>query len=101
MRSTSIALRLLAGSGIPFLLSGTYALPASPASPGRPRISTSSASRATPRDPRFFKDRGYEIEIEDERWIGKVWRGELSSTSSSTSRLGSIPITDEWFQESL
>ena len=61
--------------------------PATPASPGRPRISTSSASRATRRrSSASSRSAATEIEIEDERWIGKVWKATISSTSSTTSR---------------
>ena len=72
----------------------------SPASPGRPRISTSSASPATrPRSSSFFKARGYRIDIEDERWIGKVWKGEHFFDVIYNISTASIPITDEWFRE--
>ena len=48
----------------------------------------------------FFKDRGYGIEMEDERWIGKVWRGEHFFDVIFNISSASIPITDEWFRDS-
>ena len=74
--------------------------PATPASAGRPRISTSSASRATrPRSWASSSAQGYRIEIEDERWIGKVWKDENFFDVIFNISSASIPITDEWFRE--
>jgi hypothetical protein len=84
-----------------FLLSGTYALSCyTGITPGRPRTSTSSASPRTRRKIlSFFKEQGYQITIEDERWIGKVWQGEQFFDVIYNISSASIPITDEWFAE--
>ena len=37
--------------------------------------------------------------MEDERWIGKVWRGDHFFDVIFNISSASIPITDEWFQE--
>jgi hypothetical protein len=89
-----------APSGIPFLLSGTYALVLlhrhHPADQGSRRL-LQAERRA--QDPRFFKSRGFGIEMEDERWIGKVWKDDHFFDVIFNISTASIPITDEWFQE--
>ena len=72
------SLRLLAGSGIPFLVAGTFAVNC-----------YTGINRATkdldifckagdfPRILLHFKEQGFETEIEDERWLAKVRRGRL------------------------
>ena len=94
------SLRLLKESGIPFLLSGTYALSCFT---GIVRPTKDLDVFCKPSDaPKilgFFKGRGYEIEMEDERWIGKVWQGEQFFDVIYNISSASIPITDEWFAE--
>ena len=67
------SLKLLLESGIPFLLSGTYAL-ACFTGITRPTkdLDVFCKPSDAPRILGFFKSRGFEIEMEDERWIGKV-----------------------------
>src|SRR3954466_13092873 len=71
------SLRLLEESGIPFLLSGTYAL-ACFTGITRPTkdLDVFCKPSDAPRILAFFNGRGYKIQMEDERWIGKVWRGD-------------------------
>src|SRR3712207_5518861 len=94
------SLRLLKESGIPFLLSGTYALACFT---GIRRATKDLDVFCKPSDaPKilaFFKTKGYEIEMEDERWIGKVWRGDNFFDVIFNISSASIPINDEWFQE--
>ena len=94
------SLRLLKESGIPFLLSGTYALSCFT---GITRATKDLDVFCKPSDaPKilsYFKARGYEIEMEDERWIGKVWLGEHFFDVIFNISSASIPITDDWFAE--
>ena len=94
------SLRLLKQSGIPFLLSGTYAL-ACFTGIVRPTkdLDVFCKPSDAPRILAFFKEQGYHIEMEDERWIGKVWRDDRFFDVIFNISSASIPITDEWFQE--
>jgi hypothetical protein len=95
------SLHLLKESGIPFLLSGTYALACFT---GIKRATKDLDVFCKPSDaPKilgFFKAKGYVIEMEDERWIGKVWLGENFFDVIFNISSASIPITDEWFEHS-
>ena len=93
------ALRHLVALGVPFLLAGTYAVSA-----------YTGISRATkdldvfckagdyPRILSHFKDRGHAIEVEDERWIGKVYKGPHFFDVIFASSNGTMPVGDEWFE---
>ncbi len=93
------SLRLLKESGVPFLLSGTYALSCFTGIV-RPTkdLDVFCKPSDAPKILAFFKSHGYEIEVEDERWIGKVWQGENFFDVIFNISSASIPITDEWFQ---
>src|SRR6266513_2285961 len=71
------AVHELSKLGLPFLLAGTYALSAYT---GITRATKDLDILCKPSDyPRIldrFKTLGYAIEIEDERWIAKIFRGE-------------------------
>jgi hypothetical protein len=94
------SLKLLQESGIPFLLSGTYALSCFTGIT-RPTkdLDVFCKPSDAPKILAFFKGRGFEIEMEDERWIGKVWRGDNFFDVIFNISSASIPITDEWFHE--
>lgn len=94
------SLKLLQESGVPFLLSGTYAL-ACFTGISRPTkdLDVFCKPSDAPRILSFFKGLGYEIAMEDERWIGKVWRGEHFFDVIFNISSASIPITDEWFEK--
>jgi hypothetical protein len=94
------SLRLLSESGFPFLLSGTYAL-ACYTGISRPTKDLDIFCKPSdaPKILSFFKNRGYHIEIEDERWIGKVWKDANFFDVIYNISTASIPITDEWFRE--
>jgi hypothetical protein len=93
------ALRALGALGLPFLLAGTYAVSA-----------YTGITRATkdldvfcragdwPRILRHFQSHGYSVEIEDERWIGKVYKGEHFFDLIFASSNGTVPVTDAWFE---
>jgi hypothetical protein len=94
------SLKLLRQSGLPFLLSGTYALSCYT---GITRPTKDLDIFCKPSDaPKilgFFKEQGFRIEIEDERWIGKVWKDDHFFDVIYNISTASIPITDEWFRE--
>jgi hypothetical protein len=94
----SESLKLLKESGVPFMLSGTYAL-ACFTGITRPTkdLDVFCKPSDAPRILSFFKGKGYDIEIEDERWIGKVWQGKYFFDVIFNISSASIPITDEWF----
>ncbi|HYF53063.1 MAG TPA: hypothetical protein VEA41_02265, partial [Salinarimonas sp.] len=94
------ALRELDSLGIPFLLAGTYALSAYTGIT-RPTKDLDIFCKAGdyPRILSHFKSLGYAIEVEDERWIGKVWKGGNFFDVIYNISTASIPITDEWFRE--
>lgn len=93
------ALGLLKESGIPFLLSGTYAVTAYT---GIRRPTKDLDVFCKPGDyPRilaFFQARGYRTEVEDERWIAKVWKDDhhFFDVIFAMSN-GTIAVTDSWF----
>jgi len=94
------SLKLLKESGVPFLLSGTYAL-ACFTGITRPTkdLDVFCKPSDAPRILAFFQERGFRIEVEDVRWIGKVWQGENFFDVIFNISSASIPITDEWFAE--
>lgn len=91
------ALQELARSNVPFLIAGAYALSA-----------YTGIVRATkdldifckagdfPRLMTHFRDRGYDITIEDELWIGKVHRGVHYLDVIFASPNGGMPVTEDW-----
>jgi hypothetical protein len=92
------SLKLLKESEVPFLLSGTYALSCFTGIT-RPTkdLDVFCKPSDAPRILAWFQERGYKIEVEDVRWIGKVWKGENFFDVIFNISSASIPITDEWF----
>ena len=92
------ALRELSKLGIPFLVAGTHAVSAYT---GIRRATKDLDIFCKPSDGarilEAFKGLGYAIEIVDERWLGKVFRGEHFFDVIFASWHGSMPVTDEWF----
>src|SRR5207247_2345981 len=84
---------------LPFLLGGTYALSVYT---GITRATKDLDILCKPSDyPRIlerFKSLGYPIEIEDERWIAKVFRGEHFFDLIFASWRGGLPVSDKWFE---
>ena len=94
------SLRLLKESEIPFLLSGTYALSCfTGVVLATKDVDDFCKPSDAPKILSFFKSKGYEIEIEDERWIGKVWQGENFFDVIFNISSASIPITEDWFEQ--
>jgi hypothetical protein len=92
------SLRLLTESGVPFLLSGTYAVTAHTGIV-RPTKDLDVFCKAGdyPKILAFFQARGYRTDVEDERWIAKVWQGEYFFDVIFAMSNGVAPITAEWF----
>jgi len=93
------SLRLLAESGVPFLLSGTYAVTAYTGIV-RPTKDLDVFCKAGdyPKILAFFQAHGYRTDVEDERWIAKVWQGEHFFDVIFAMSNGAAPITDAWFE---
>src|SRR6476469_6137398 len=74
----SEVLQLMAESGIPFLVSGTYAL-VSYTGIDRPTKDVDVFAKAGDalKMLHYFKEQGFDVEIVDERWLYRVTRGEL------------------------
>jgi len=93
------SLKLLTASGIPFLLSGTYAVTAYTGIV-RPTKDLDVFCKAGdyPKILAFFQERGYRTDVEDERWIAKVWQDNHFFDVIFAMSNGTAPITDEWFE---
>ena len=93
------ALRELAELDLPFLLAGTYALSAYT---GVARETKDLDIVCKPSDyPRIlnhFRDLGYTVEIEDERWLGKVFQHQDFFDVIFAFWHGMAPVTDQWFE---
>jgi len=88
----------LGRSGIPFLVGGTYAVSAYTGI-SRPTKDMDVFCKAGDyaRILARFKERGYEILSEDDRWIGKIRRGEHFLDVIFASSNGTMPVGDSWF----
>ena len=94
------SLKLLTESGIPFLLSGTYAVTAYTAIV-RPTkdLDVFCTAGDFPKILAFFQARGYRTDVEDERWIAKVWCDHHFFDVIFAMSNGTAPITDAWFTD--
>jgi len=95
------AIRELTASGIPFLLAGTFALSAYT---GVSRETKDLDIFCKPGDyPRIlahFKELGCAIAVEDDRWLGKVFKGKHFFDVIFGSANGAAAIGDSWFEHS-
>ena len=93
------ALRELTESGLPFLLAGTYAVCAYTGI-SRPTkdLDVFCAAGDFPRILAHFKNLGYAVEIEDERWIAKVRKGGAFFDIIFASANGTMPVGETWFR---
>jgi len=93
------ALRELAGLGLPFLLAGSYAVSAYT---GISRATMDLDNFCKPGDYPIvlshFRERGCAIEIEDERWLAKVHKGESFFDVIFAAANGTMAVGDEWFE---
>lgn len=92
------ALADLAECGIPFLLAGTFAVSAYTGI-SRPTKDLDIFCRAGDyaRILAHFQTKGYEIEVEDDRWLGKVIKGRHFFDVIFAGSNGTMPIGDAWF----
>ncbi len=93
------ALRELTMLGLPYLLAGTYAVSAYTGIT-RPTKDLDIFCKAGdyPRILSHFQDLGYAVEIEDERWLGKVYKGKHFFDIIFASSNGTMPVNDAWFE---
>jgi hypothetical protein len=95
------ALDLLMASDIPFLVGGTFAVNAYTGIDRATKdLDIFCKANEYPRILTYFKDAGYETQIEDERWLAKVIQGEHFIDIIFNSTIAVTPITDEWFVQS-
>src|SRR6059058_5104770 len=94
----SEVLQLMAESGIPFLVSGTYAL-ASYTGIDRPTKDVDVFAKADDalKMLHYFKEHGFDVEIVDERWLYRITRGDLFVDIITNMPTVSTHVTDEWF----
>ncbi|MES2119159.1 MAG: hypothetical protein V4513_01110 [Pseudomonadota bacterium] len=94
----SEVLALMAQSQIPFLVSGTYAL-ASYTGIDRPTkdVDVFTTAGDALKILAWFKDRGFAVEMVDERWLGRITRGELFVDVIYNMPTSSTHVTDDWF----
>ena len=94
------ALRILCASEIPFLIAGTYALNAYTGLRRQTKdIDVFCKPGDYPRILHLFEEAGYGMEIEDERWLAKVRKGEDFFDIIFNSTAGVTPVTEQWFDE--
>jgi hypothetical protein len=93
------ALEELVASRIPYLLAGTFAVSAYTGI-SRPTKDLDIFCKAGDfnRILAHFKSKGYEIEVEDDRWLGKVIKGNLFFDVIFAGSNGTMPIGDQWFE---
>ncbi|HEY8593154.1 MAG TPA: nucleotidyltransferase [Sphingomicrobium sp.] len=94
----SQVLQLMADSGIPFLVSGTYALSCYTGI-DRPTKDVDVFTKAGDalKLLHFFKEHGFGVEIVDERWLSRITRGELFVDVITNMPTVTTHVTDEWF----
>ena len=93
-------LRTLQDSGLAYLLAGTHAVNAYTGM-DRPGKDLDLFCRAGdyPRILSYLQPFGYELEVEDERWLAKARRGPFFTDVIFNSTSGVAPVTDRWFEE--
>jgi hypothetical protein len=94
-------LGLLDRSGLPYLLAGTHAVNAYTGM-DRPVKDLDVFCRAGdyPRILNYLQQFGYELEVEDERWLAKASKGPFFMDVIFNSTSGVAPVTGSWFEES-
>ncbi len=95
----SDALRELVQLGLPFLLAGTYALSAYTGITRRTKdLDIFCKAGDFPRILNYFKQLGYAVTVEDERWLGKVHKGRHFFDVIFASSNGTMPVGEDWFE---
>ncbi|WEX77511.1 nucleotidyltransferase family protein [Sinorhizobium numidicum] len=92
------AIAELVRSKIPFLIAGTFAVSAYTGI-SRPTKDLDVFCKAgdCARILQHFKSLGYAVEIEDDRWLGKVFKGRFFFDVIFASPNGTMLVTDAWF----
>lgn len=93
-------LRTLQDSGLAYLLAGTHAVNAYTGM-DRPVKDLDLFCRAGdyPRILSHLQPFGYELEVEDERWLAKARKGPFFTDVIFNCTSGVAPVTDQWFEE--
>jgi hypothetical protein len=93
-------LRHIKATGVPFLVGGAYAVNAYT---GVNRVTKDVDVFCKPGDyPRLLNacsQAGYEVAVEDERWIAKICKGEVFCDVIFGSANAINPVTKEWFAD--
>jgi hypothetical protein len=85
---------------LPFLVAGGYAVNAYTGL-GRPTkdLDIFTTAGVFPRVLLRMKQRGYAVKVEDERWIGKVHKGDDFIDIIFGSANGAVPVQEDWFAQ--
>jgi len=95
-------LRLLSEAGIPFVVGGTLAVSACTGLPPPEKdVDVFCKAGDYPRILGHFRRFGYDAEVEDERWIAKIKRGDLFLDVIFNSTIAIVPVTAEWFKRAV
>jgi hypothetical protein len=90
-------LDLLVASGSPFLLGGSFALSVYTGLRKRTKdLDVFCKPGDYPRILSYFQARDFAIEVEDERWIAKIKRGDYFVDVIFNSTSAIAPVTDQW-----
>jgi hypothetical protein len=93
------AIKELVASGIPFLMAGTYAVSAYTGLTRETKdLDIFCKAGDYPRILAHFQELGYAVEIEDDRWLGKVFKGKTFFDVIFASSNGTMPVGDAWFE---
>jgi hypothetical protein len=94
------SLRELRALGIPFLLAGTYAV-AAYTGITRPTKDLDIFCKAGdyPRILGHFRRLGFEVTVEDERWLAKAYKDDDFFDLIFASSNGTMPVNDHWFEQ--
>jgi len=92
-------LQILSKTKIPFIISGTYALRYYTGI-NRPTKDIDIFCQAGdyPRILKVFSKKGYKVEITDERWLAKIYKGNWFVDIIFGSVPGFWPITEKWME---
>ena len=93
------AVQELANCSIPFLLAGTFAMSAYTGIARQTKdLDIFCKAGDYARILAHFRDKGYTIEVEDDRWLGKVRKGRHFFDVIFAASNGTMPISDSWFE---
>src|SRR5437868_14079239 len=94
----SEVLVLMAKSGIPFLVSGTFALAAYTGIDRPPKdVDVFAKAGDALKLLSYFRDHGFSVETVDERWLSRITRGHLFVDIITNMPTVTTHVTDDWF----